>query len=71
MKRLLSVLVLCFMLTGCATQYETIPNKDISLKIRSFWVDCDYNSRRVICAEDIDLLPPISSDGLEPLEVLK
>ena len=71
MKKLLLVLVLCFMLTGCATQYETIKNKDVSLKIRSIWADIDYDSRRVDGAEELSLLPPLSNDGLEPLDALK
>ena len=71
MKKLFIVLVMGFMFTGCATQYETIPNKDVSFKLRSIWADIDYDSRRVDGAEELSLLPPISSDGLEPLEALK
>ena len=70
MKKLFLVLAMVFMLTGCATQYETIANKDVSLKVRSIWADVDYDSR--VCPEAcLQLLTPLTDKGLEPLKAIE
>ena len=74
MKYLLVVLMaITFM--GCSTKYDTIANKDVSLKIRSFWADADYESRVVTpdCDDKIFLpeLPPLDYEGLKPLRDLE
>jgi len=61
MKYLLIVIMLA-VLSGCSTKYETVANKDISVRVRSIWADVDYDSRRC------EPLPPLDSDGLEPLD---
>ena len=49
MKRLLIVLVLCFMFTGCAT----VSHKDIETKWAGFGVNIDYKSSVAIPPEKI------------------
>ena len=49
MKRLLIVLVLCLMLTGCAT----VSHKDIETKWAGFGVNIDYKSSVAVEPKDI------------------
>ena len=70
MKKLVFLAAILLMLTGCSTKYDTIPNKDISVKVRSIWVDVDYDSR--VCVDSIPLepLPAIEHNGIEPLDTI-
>ena len=56
------VLLMAVILMGCSTKYDTVEGKDISVRVRSIWADVDYDSRRC------EPLPPLDSEGLEPLE---
>jgi hypothetical protein len=56
------VVLMAVTLMGCSTKYDTVDGKDISVRVRSIWADVDYDSRRC------EPLPPLDSDGLEPLE---
>ncbi len=62
--RILIALVMFALLTGCSTKYDTVANKDIAVKVRSIWVDVDYDSR--VC-DPLPPLPPLPNDGLPPL----
>lgn len=62
-------LVACLIaLAGCSTKYETVENKDISVRVRSIWADVDYDSR--VCGE-ITPLPELNEEGLIKLEPLE
>jgi len=76
MQKLILVLIAVFFLTGCGgigsqsgdsiTQYNTIAHKDISVKVRTFWVDVDYDSR--VALDPKELYP---MDTLDPLKEVK
>jgi len=63
----MSVIVMIIGLTGCSAKYETIQNKDISLKVRSVIVDIDYDSRVVIMPEALLPLPDLEKGKIDPL----
>ena len=69
MKKLFVLTVLfSLILTSCSTKYDTIENKDVSVKIRSFWGDVDYDSR--VCPEQLKPLPELKESGIVPLTEL-
>ena len=73
MKKLfILIIAVSWMFSGCSTKYDTIPNKDISVKVRSIWADVDYDSR--VCPEELEPLEPLEAlDGgiIEPLEPIE
>ena len=85
MKKLVLVLV-CLLLMGCGvgsqnsgalSQYDTIAHKDISVKVRTFGVDVDYDSRVAIDPRELHPMAPlepleeVKPSAIEPLEELK
>ena len=43
MKKLIFLVAIALSMAfiGCSTKYDTIPNKDVSVKVRSIWADID------------------------------
>jgi len=65
---------LALILSSCSTKYETVSNKDISVKIRSIWADVDYDSRLCPGLEELKELESLEAGNIEalvPLEELK
>ena len=70
MKKLfILIIAVSWMFAGCSTKYDTIPNKDISVKIRSIWADVDYDSR--VCPEELKPLEELEGGIIEPLEPIE
>ena len=69
MKKLFILFAMILLFTGCSTKYDTIPNKDISVKIRSIWADVDYDSR--VCPEELKPLEELEGGIIEPLEPIE
>jgi len=81
MKNLALIILVSLFLIGCGgigpqTQYPTIDHKDVSLRVRTFWADVDYDSRVVTVPEPIYPLDPldplkgIKPSSLDPIEPL-
>jgi len=69
MKKLIFLAVVgVFVFTGCSAKYDTIANKDISVKVRSIWADVDYDSRVSEDPKPLKPLADIEYNGFEPLE---
>ena len=74
MKKLLTLMaIVALVFAGCSTKYDTIPNKNVSVKVRSIWIDCDYDSRVVVPDElaPLDPLPDLEGPVIEPLETIE
>jgi len=66
-KLLVGSLFLVLMFVGCSTKYETVLDKDISVKVRSIWADVDYDSRRCPGLEERQELQALKTGDVEPL----
>jgi len=53
--------------SGCSTKYDTIANKDVSVRVRSIWADVDYDSRVCESTKPLEALPELKESTLEPL----